>query len=71
MTMQFINVKTSTTKDVEITEDGVTVFEGSVTDNGSEQAWHDFIGGVYAAGIRVGVTKALSSKDSTINDRPS
>ena len=57
MTMQlFIRVSTSTTKDVEIIEKGVTVFRGNVTDNSTEQAWHDFVKGVYQAGVNVGVS---------------
>lgn len=62
--MQNVTINTRSERDVEIQENGVTVFKGSVADNSTEQAWHDFIRGVYGAGVKVGVEAALSSKNS-------
>lgn len=65
--MQFITVNTSTTRDVDIQENGVTVFKGGVADNSTEEAWHDFIRGVYQAGIKVGISEATQRVEESLD----
>lgn len=71
MTMQNIIVNTRSERDVEIEENGVTVFSGSVADNSTERSWHDFIRGVYEAGIRTGIAvSAAKAKESADRGYP-